>query len=242
MKPFLSAAIGIGLVAGAWAADDPLGPPTTERDRVNYSLGYQIGGDFRQQGVEVRAEAVARGIADALAGESPLMTPEEMRRVLTGLKRKILAQQGIDAHKLAQKALDEGRRFLEQNAKQEGVVTLGSGLQYRVLRPGSGRQPGPLDRVSVQYRAALIDGVEFDSTYAEGEPVEVGVDEVMPGWREGLQLMQEGAQWRLFVPANLGYGERGPLADRAVILEVELLKVLSNDGQTAAPPSGGDQK
>jgi FKBP-type peptidyl-prolyl cis-trans isomerase FklB len=238
----LAAALGAGLSAGGWAAGDQPPAPATERDKTSYSLGYQIGTDLKRLGVELREGVATRGIQDGLSGTSPRLTPAELRGTLTQLKRQILTADATDAHRQAQKELDEGRRYLEENAKNEGVVTLPSGLQYKILRPGTGQQPGPKDLVTLHYRASLINGTLFDSSYTEGKPVQVRVEEVMPGWQEGLQLMQEGAQWQLFIPANLGYGERGPLADRAVILEVELLTVQGSGGPDATPQPQGDPK
>ena len=241
-KQLLAAALGAGLSVGAWAAGDQPPAPATEGDKTSYSLGYQIGADLKRLGIELREGVATRGLQDGLSGAKPLMTPAELRGTLTQLKRQILTAQATDARRQAQQELDEGRRFLEENAKKDGVVTQPSGLQYRVLRPGTGQQPGPKDLVTLHYRASLINGTVFDSSYPEGKPVQVHVDEVMPGWREGLQLMQEGAQWQLFIPANLGYGERGPLADRVVILEVELLTVQGSGAPDATPQTQGDQK
>jgi len=233
-------ALAASLAVGVCAADDQARPPSTERERLSYSLGYQIGNDFRRHGVEFRPEALTRGIADTLNTQGSLMTPAAMSAALSDLKRKIRAGQALDSHRLIQQQSDQDRRFLEENAKREGVVSLASGVQYRVLRPGSGTRPGALDRVLIQYRATLTNGVEFDSTYSDGQPLEAGLNEVVPGWREGLQLMQEGAQWQILIPSHLSYGGRGPLAGRTVILEIELLKVLGNQVQSTARPTGDD--
>ncbi|MHB8811358.1 MAG: FKBP-type peptidyl-prolyl cis-trans isomerase, partial [Desulfobulbaceae bacterium] len=127
---------------------------------------------------------------------------------------------------IKEKYRGEGREFLEQNAKTTGVVTLASGLQYKIDRHGTGKSPGPHDTVKVHYRGTLLDGSEFDSSYRGKTAGEFRVDGVMAGWTEALQLMKEGAKWRIFVPVDLAYGERGPLADRTVIFDIELIEVV----------------
>ncbi len=227
-------------VTGVWAGDEGPARPKTANDRVAYSLGYQIGQDFRKQGVEVQPEAVSGGFADAQGGKDPLLTPDEMRRTLLELKRRMTSQEALASREEAAQQGAQDEAFLAGNAQQEGVVSLPSGLQYRVVQAGTGTRPGLDDRVAVNYRASLTNGVEFDRT--EAEPAIFVVKEVIPGWREGLQLMQEGAHWQLFIPASLGYGVRGPLANRAVILDVELLTVLGAAGSDPAATPPGDEQ
>jgi len=196
-----------------------------ETPRINYSLGYQIGGDFKRQGVEMDAEAVVQGIRDALSGAEPKMTPAEMSATLTELKRKVVTNQ---RQRNVERELDyikEGKEFLEQNARKDGVVTTDSGLQYKVIKQGSGKSPGPEDQVTVHYRGTMIDGKPFDSSYKRNKPATFRVNGVIKGWSEGLQLMKEGGKSQFFIPQNLAYGKRGPLAHRTLIFEVELLKV-----------------
>jgi FKBP-type peptidyl-prolyl cis-trans isomerase FklB len=196
-----------------------------EKERINYSVGYQIGGDFKRQGVALVPEPLLQGIRDALAEEKPLLSTEEMRTILVGLKKKIDADL-IERKKAASERLrGEGREFLTGNAGKEGVITLPSGLQYKVIKEGSGKKPTLKDRVTVNYRATRIDGQEFDSTYRDGKPSIIPLDKVIPGWQEALPLMKEGSKWQLFIPSDLAFGERGPLADRAVIYEIELIAV-----------------
>jgi FKBP-type peptidyl-prolyl cis-trans isomerase FklB len=206
----------------------------TDADRISYSLGYQIGGDFKRQGVEMRPDAVVRGISDALSGAQPLMSPDEMHETLVELKRKVTSEQQGRRGEEAEKRRAEGRTFLEENAKKEGVVALPSGLQYRVISEGTGRAPGPQDRVRVHYTGTLIDGSVFDSSVKRGKPATFPLNGVIKGWTEGLQLMKEGGKAQLFIPPQLAYGDRGPLADRTLIFEVELVSV----GE--APAGGAD--
>jgi len=196
-----------------------------ETARINYSLGYQIGGDFKRQGLEMNPAAVTKGIEDALSEAVPLMTPEEMQTTLTELKRKLVAQQKQKAEEQAAKLQAESEQFLEENAKQEGVLITESGLQYQIIEPGAGKTPTPTDKVTVNYQGTLVDGKEFDSSYKRGKPVSFQLDGVVKGWTEGLQLIKEGGKIKLFLPPELAYGDRGPLAHRALIFDVELLSV-----------------
>jgi len=174
-----------------------------EKAKINYSVGYQIGDDFKRQGVEINPEALVKGIQDSLSGEKGLMTPQERRNALVNLQRQVAAQQKQDKPKQAQEYPGEGREFLAANAKKPGVVTLPSGLQYKVIREGTGKTPGPHDSVTVNYRGTLINGNEFDSSYRRGKPATFRVDGVIAGWTEALQLMKEGAKWQLFIPQIL---------------------------------------
>jgi FKBP-type peptidyl-prolyl cis-trans isomerase FklB len=196
-----------------------------ETTRINYSLGHQIGGDFKRQGVEMNAEAVIQGIRDALEGAEPKMTPAEMNTTLTELKRKVVASQRQRNVEKELEYIKEGEAFMQQNAGKPGVVTTDSGLQYKVIKQGSGKSPGPQDQVTVHYRGTFIDGKPFDSSYKKNKPATFRVNGVIKGWTEGLQLMKEGGKSQFFIPQNLAYGKRGPLAHRTLIFEVELLKV-----------------
>lgn len=234
LRPGFLLLAGVFMTCPMAGATGPIGPHSTQ-DRTAYSLGYQIGLDFRRQGVEVRPETISRGFHDAQDGNEPLLGPDEMRRSLLEFKRRITSQKALESRQNAARQGEQDEAFLTANARREGVISLASGLQYQVIQDGRGRRPSLDDRVAVNYRASLTSGVEFDGT--EGQPAIFAVKEVVPGWREGLQLMQEGAHWLLFIPAKLGYGVRGPLANKAVILDVELLKVMGPATTDAAKPS-----
>ncbi len=226
MRPILAATLTALLLRPTLAAH--AGPPPTlasDDDRVSYAIGYQVGGDMKRQGVTLNAEAMVRGVEAAIAGGATEMSAAEMRDTLVALKRRISAAQRDKKAKELEQARDQGRAFLAANAKKEGVVTLPSGLQYKVLREGHGKSPGPTDSVTVHYRGTKIDGTEFDSSYRRNRPATFRLDGVIKGWTEGLQLMKEGAKWQLFIPADLAYNERGPLADQTLIFEVELISV-----------------
>ena len=212
--------------------------------RINYSLGYQIGGDFKRQGIEMNAEAVVKGIEDALSGAEPLMPQKAMNGILMEVKRKVVDDErkmlGQNRREMELQYLEEGKRFMQENAKKPGVKTTASGLQYKIINPGSGKAPGPREQVTVNYRGNLIGGQEFDSSYKRGEPSTFNLGGVIKGWTEGLQLIKEGGKIQLFVPSKLAYAGRGPLAHRTLIFDVELLSV-GNDKQAAsqgAQPQG----
>jgi FKBP-type peptidyl-prolyl cis-trans isomerase FklB len=200
-----------------------------EKDRISYSVGYQVGGDFKRQGVTLNPDLFVKGVQDAMSGAKPLMTQQEMNSTLVDLKKKIMTAQREEQKKAAEKNLADGKKFLEGNAKKEGVKTLPSGLQYKVIAKGSGASPKRTDSVTVHYKGTLIDGTEFDSSYKRGKPATFRVDGVIAGWTEGLQLMKPGAKWLLFVPPNLAYGERGAGSrigpNSTLVFEVELISV-----------------
>jgi FKBP-type peptidyl-prolyl cis-trans isomerase FklB len=195
-------------------------------DRAGYSLGYQIGGDLKRQDTEIDATALLRGLRDGLQGTDPSLPPGEMNAILVDLKQAIEASGRKGWRHDAELYREEERQFLSANAQREGVVSLPSGLQYRVLREGEGNSPGPGDRVRLRYRSTLIDGTVFhDSSRRGDEPEILHVSGVIRGLTEALQLMRKGARWQLFLPADLAFGKRGPLADRTLIYEIELVSI-----------------
>jgi len=195
-----------------------------EKDRASYSLGYQIGGDLRQQQMEWSADAFLKGVEDALSAAKSQLSPEEMRTILREMKGKIVAEQKQQQQATVEEYRAEGRSFLAENAKREGITVLPSGLQYKVIRPGTGKTPGGNDWVTVHYRGTLLDGQEFyNSRIGKATPVTFHIGAVIKGLGEALQLMKEGADWQLFIPNNLAYNDRGPLRERMVIVDVELI-------------------
>jgi FKBP-type peptidyl-prolyl cis-trans isomerase FklB len=199
------------------------------KDRISYSIGYQIGGDFKKQRTDIVPNAFLKGVKDALAQMEPEVSPAEMQSTLLEMKKKIVARQRAEKLEMKEQRLGEGKKFLDENAKKNGVITLPSGLQYKVIREGNGRMPGPNDKVTVQYRGTLIDGTEFGSSYRKGNPEEFYVKGVIRGLTEALQLMKEGAKWKIFIPADLAFDKRGALADRTVIYDLDLISVKSEE-------------
>lgn len=229
MRHVLTAALGLSLLATVSVAQEPASELEDETQKLSYSIGFQVGSDFKRQGISLDPEVLVKGVQDGLAGSTPQMKPEEMRQALTRLQQRAAAaaQQERDAQ--GRRNLAEGKAFMAENAKKEGVKTTASGLQYLPLVEGEGSSPAAADTVTVHYRGTLIDGTVFDSSYDRGQPTTFPLNRVIPGWTEGLQLMRPGGKYRLFVPPELGYGERG--AGRQIgpnatlIFEVELLSV-----------------
>ena len=227
MKYVFAAFLGIGLYSAVcFGAERPA--PMDAKAKESYSLGYQFGQNMKAQGIDLDLEIYAAGIRDALSGTSPQLSPDEIRTVVTELQKRITAARQKENKALADKNLAEARAFLEENKKKEGVITLPSGLQYKVLTEGSGKTPKATDSVTVHYRGTLVDGKEFDSSHKRGQPTTFEVGKVIRGWTEALQLMKEGSKWQLFIPSALGYGDRGagPVPPNStLIFEVELLAV-----------------
>jgi FKBP-type peptidyl-prolyl cis-trans isomerase FklB len=228
MRPLSMAMLALSLLPGASLAGEAA-DLTGEKEKLSYSVGYQVGSDFRRQGLRIDPELVVKGVLDALAGSEPLMTPVEMQRTLTELKQEAAATERREREEQARRNLAEGKAFLAENGKKAGVRTLPSGLQYQVITKGEGDLPEATDTVTVHYRGTLIDGSEFDSSYGRGQPASFRLDRVIHGWTEGLQLMRPGAKYRFFIPPDLAYGEGGAgtqIGPNATLLfEVELLSV-----------------
>jgi FKBP-type peptidyl-prolyl cis-trans isomerase FklB len=200
-----------------------------QKDKESYSLGYQFGQNLKAQGMDISLEVYTTGIRDALSGKDSAMSQEEIRATISELQKRVMAALQKEFKEKAEKNLSESKVFLEGNKKKEGVKTLPSGLQYKVVAEGSGKTPKATDTVTVQYRGTLINGVEFDSSYKKGQPATFQVKGVIPGWTEALQLMKEGSKWQLFIPPELAYGEKGAGGqippNSALIFEVELISV-----------------
>ena len=207
-----------------------------QKDKVSYSIGMNIGLNLSRQKVDINPDILAAGIKDAIAGK-PQLTQDQVKEVMGQFEKDMEQKQKAAGEK--NKA--DGAKFLEDNKKKEGVKTTGSGLQYKVVKEGSGAQPKATDMVTVNYRGTLIDGTEFDSSYKRGQPATFPLNGVIKGWTEGLQLMKPGGKYQFFVPSNLAYGERsvGPdiAANATLIFDVELLEV--KPPPTPAPQASG---
>ncbi|MGE5189241.1 MAG: FKBP-type peptidyl-prolyl cis-trans isomerase [Gemmatimonadota bacterium] len=216
-------------------AEEPA-PLKDKKERNSYSIGVDIGNTMKRQPFEVDPELLAAGFRDAYTGGKMRMADNEVRATLVELQKELQAKQQEQMKHAqeqmkaaAEKNKKEGEAFLAENAKKEGVKTLPSGLQYKVLASGSGPSPKATDTVETNYRGTLIDGTEFDSSYKRGQPATFPVSGVIAGWSEALQLMKVGDKWELFVPPNLAYGERGAGRDigpnATLIFEIELLGI-----------------
>lgn len=202
---------------------------TTQQDKISYAIGMNMAKTLQRQSVQVEPDILVKGLKDVLTGNKPLLSDDEAIATLTTLQNDISAKRQEKAQQLAAANKKEGEEFLGANKGKEGVVTLPSGLQYRVLKEGSGPKPSAADSVVCNYRGTLINGTEFDSSYKRGQPATFPVSGVIKGWTEALQLMTVGSKWELFVPSDLAYGPKGAGADigpnATLIFEVELLSI-----------------
>lgn len=199
-----------------------------DNSRINYSVGYQVGSDFRIQEFELRPDVVMLGIRDAHSGAEPKMTKQEMKEAVGELGKKVVERKK-ELRELVENSEEAGQKFRDENRKKPGVITTESGLQYRIIEQSTGVRPGPTDKVLVHYRGRLVDGTEFDSSYKRNRPASFRVNQVIKGWTEALQLMPRGSKWQLVIPPELGYGERGAgntiPPDSTLIFDVELISI-----------------
>jgi FKBP-type peptidyl-prolyl cis-trans isomerase FklB len=180
-----------------------------QKDKVSYSIGIQIGFNLGRQKVDINPDILAAGIKDAIAGK-PQLTTEQIKDIMAQFEKDMEQKQ----KELGEKNKTEGAKYLEENKKKPGVKATASGLQYKVIKDGTGAQPKATDMVTVNYRGTLIDGTEFDSSYKRGQPATFPVNGVIKGWTEALQLMKQGSKYQLFIPSTLAYGERATEASR----------------------------
>jgi len=225
------AAAALAPAGPAWAQGTSKPGPaglTSQKERISYSIGLDFGRRLKSQEIEVDVDKLALGVRDAVADRQQL-TDQEMHEALTALREELRANQAARQKTLGERNLKEGKAFLAANKKKSGVQTTASGLQYKVIKAGDGKRPQATDTVTAHYRGTLIDGTEFDSSYARGQPASFPLNRVIPGWTEALQLMRPGAKWQVFIPADLAYGERGAGAKigphATLIFEIELIAI-----------------
>jgi len=216
---------------------------TTEKDKQSYAIGLNVGKSLHRDDIDVDPKIVLQGLQDAMANGKVLLTDDQIKTVMTDLQNQVRQKQEEKRQALAETNKKDGTAFLAANATKEGVVTLPSGLQYKILTPGTGPKPAATDSVLCNYRGTLLDNTEFDSSYKRGQPATFPVSGVIKGWTEALQLMPVGSKWQLFIPADLAYGERaqGPIGPNAtLVFELELLSIQPK-AQPAATPGAGTQ-
>jgi FKBP-type peptidyl-prolyl cis-trans isomerase len=204
--------------------------PKTQKEKVGYGIGVDMAKNFQRVGAEVDADMLAKGIKDAMTGGKLLMTDDEIRATLVAYQDELMQKQAHAKEKSGEDDKKAGEAFLAENKKKEGVVTLPSGLQYKILKAGSGKKPTAENTVECHYKGTLINGTEFDSSYRGGRPASFNVSRVITGWTEALQLMPVGSKWQLVIPSQLAYGERGTPdgsigPNATLIFEVELLGI-----------------
>ena len=199
-------------------------------DKLSYALGIGIGSQLAGMGAkELNIDDFAQAIKDVISGSQLKVDNVEAQTLVQNFFQEQEAKQQAAAAEAGKAAKAEGEAFLAENGKKEGIVTLPSGLQYQVLKEGNGKKPSATDQVVCHYEGTLIDGTVFDSSYQRNQPATFGLNQVIPGWTEGVQLMQEGAKYRFFIPYNLAYGERGAGAQippfATLVFDVELIEV-----------------
>ncbi|MEY2490158.1 MAG: FKBP-type peptidyl-prolyl cis-trans isomerase FklB [Verrucomicrobiota bacterium] len=213
-----------------------------QKDKASYAIGLELGTSLKKGKMDVNTDSLMKGLKDGMSGAKPLLTEEQVKETMTALQKEMMEKQQAAAKELGEKNAAEGEKFLAENKKKEGVKTTASGLQYKVLKEGTGESPKETDMVVVNYKGTLLDGTEFDSSYKRNEPATFPVNRVIKGWTEALLLMKPGAKYQLFIPSALAYGERavgkdiGPNA--MLLFEVELLSIKLPDA-TPTPPAPG---
>ena len=247
MKTLIKPAVALCALV-ALAACQQQSPPEpaavaldTPEQRLSYGVALGLGRNMANDGMTIDVDAFAEGLRDALSGAAQKLSDEDIQAEMVAFQQRIDAEREANSQALGQANAAAATVFLTENGAREGVLTTPSGLQYEVLEAGAGASPGANDRVQVHYRGTLLDGTEFDSSYARGEPVVFGVGQVISGWTEALQLMQVGAKYKLFIPSDLAYGAGGAGdligPNAALIFEVELLDIPSQ--QAGAPEEEG---
>ena len=232
--PLIITGLALALLAGQASAQEAL--PTGQapqvpdlKPKISYVIGHSIGKRIQGDQMDLDVNLLLKGIQDGLAGGPSQFSNEDTTKILQAFEAQMKAEEPKRLAAAADKNLKDGEAFLEANKQKEGVVATSSGLQYKVLKSGSGPSPKPTDQVTVNYKGTLLNGEQFDSSYDRGQPATFGVKDVIPGWTEALQLMKVGDKWELYIPSTLAYGPRQPGAEigpnSTLIFEVELLAV-----------------
>jgi FKBP-type peptidyl-prolyl cis-trans isomerase FklB len=226
IKLVTAAVLGLAMSTAMAATDTSL---STDTDKLSYSIGADLGKNFKTQGIEINPTALAKGMQDGMGNGSLALTEQQMKDVLTKFQKDLMSKRTAEFNKKADENKTKGEAFLAENKTKPGVVVLPSGLQYKVLENGTGTKPAKTDTVTVEYTGRLINGTVFDSTDKAGKPATFQVSQVIPGWTEALQLMPSGSTWEIYVPANLAYGPRsvgGPIGpNEALIFKIHLISV-----------------
>jgi FKBP-type peptidyl-prolyl cis-trans isomerase FklB len=234
--------MAIAFTAGVLQAQDETALKNS-KEKLSYALGMDLGNQFRKQAVQVNPEVFLQGLKDAISGSKTLLTEEQVRNQITELQNQMRTKYLVERAAIGKTNKAEGEAFLAGNKSRPDVITLESGLQYRIIKTGDGPKPALQDTVMCNYRGTLINGAEFDNSYKQNKPASFPVGKVIKGWTEALQLMPVGSKWQLFVPPNLAYGENGAGnivgPNATLIFEVDLLSIqpkseANNKGEGAA--------
>jgi FKBP-type peptidyl-prolyl cis-trans isomerase FklB len=220
--------------------------PAALEDRASYIIGLNLGQSLKTQEVPCSPDLIIKGLRDGLAGANPLLTPEEIQAVMQEFQQQLMTQQQSKRQAAGEKNMKESQAFLDQNKAKAGVKTTASGLQYEVVKEGSGETPKPTDKVTVHYRGTLPDGTVFDSSYDRNEPATFPVNGVIAGWVEALQLMKPGAKYKLVIPPALAYGDRGAGGqigpNQVLLFDVELISIDKTAPGEAEAGEAGEAK
>lgn len=235
VKPVQPKPVAGTVVGTAAAAKSENSALPTQKDKFGYVIGLDIGNMLKKQYIDINPNTLLLGLKAALNDEKMLLTESEQKEILTELQKTVQAKQTEARNKQLEKNKKDGEEFLAKNKTTKGVVTLPSGLQYKVIAEGKGTSPAVTDTVTVNYQGTLIDGTEFDSSYKRGQPATFPVTGVIKGWTEALQLMKPNSKWELYIPPELAYGERGAGSNigpnSTLIFNVELLSVTTGQQQ-----------
>lgn len=227
LKFFVAVAVSTLFVTTTLSADTGL--LKDEKDRISYSIGLSIGSNLKQQSIDVTIEPLMAGIKDALLNRDPMMTDQEIKSTMESFRNQMTAKMKQKKESEAAENLKAGETFLQENGKKPGVITTASGLQYQVIKKGTGPKPKLTDTVVTHYTGTLLNGKIFDSSYKRNAPATFPVNGVIKGWTEALQLMETGSKWKLFIPSSLAYGERGAgnviSPNAMLVFEIELLEI-----------------
>jgi FKBP-type peptidyl-prolyl cis-trans isomerase FklB len=230
MKTLLMVCSAYALAWGAVGYAEEQVELKTDKDKASYAIGANIGGSVKEFADDIDLTLLISGLKDAVTGAKPQLDEAGVRAAMQAFQQVAMAKREQKMKQAGEKNVKDGEAFLAENKGKEGVVTTASGLQYQILKAGTGEKPKVTDTVVTNYRGTLLDGTEFDSSYGRKEPATFPVNGVIPGWTEALQLMPVGSKWKLFIPSRLAYGERGPGHGKigpnaTLIFEIELLEI-----------------
>ena len=237
MKSTFVVIAGILLLASpVLGAEDTL--LKNQRDKVSYTFGVYSGKNLKQQSIDIDLDIMVKGMKDSMSGAKTLLTEEEMRAVMTAFQQEMAIKLTEKRMALAEKNKKEGEAFLAENKTKEGIKALPSGVQYKIMKEGTGNHPKATDTVVVHYRGTRIDGTEFDSSYRRNKEATLKLDNVIKGWKEALLMMKEGEQWQIFIPSDLAYGEKGSGAiepNSTLIFDIELIRIIEHTHAVTPP-------
>ncbi len=247
MKHLMRAILCIALAAFLYGCPDSnkqstTAEPKTDKEKISYAIGVDMSKSIENIRDEIDLPMLQKGMSDQLQGKEVLVSEEEIMPLLQAMSERLMIKQQEEIAMTGQKNLEQGLAFLNENSTAEGVITTESGLQYKVIKEGTGKSPKTTDRIKVHYRGTRLDGTEFDSSYGRGEPVTFQANQVIRGWIEAITLMKEGGSYKLFIPSDLAYGERGAGQhigpNEVLIFDIELLEVIYDQPSEEGIQSG----